>query len=791
MPFVPIQPAQQISTDVPGVSTNPLQSMGQTGKALEALGGPVANESLNVLQQVQHAEAVSSSSDAYAQGVVDSNEAYQKIKTASKDGYVTNADGSYKFNPDGSRRGITEEYRDWANDQFQDAQESMPSGQAKDMLQAKALPYYTQEIVRMQNDQHQKVVDASAASDQGMVQKLSDVLVSAPDVANAYEYSNTVSSSIQQKAGSVYEASGPNGADKMILDANHQIAASTMRGAYSQILSDARSGSSQFNRTGDVDRWLSVLDGNDSTSKQRAQAGLPTIATMLKPDTKASIRDQLIQLKRTASALDVSAANTTLSDAAAALELGQVNRVSVPAMNGLISQMQASGKWKPAEAADKRADLVAAQGIGAINTPQFALASPDEQKAMISSAGQSIYGSAQAAGGGSVAGSKAQLSFQTKAAKALQDSLSQKQEDFPDYVMQNDTSVKSVMSQLNFSDPSSLNGKGPAIQQALQKIGVYYDRNFPGNDNYSRVLSDDQSDQLSGALKNTQLNPEQTANAIKTLRTEFGSYYPEMMNDMILDGKLPESWRVAGLYASDATTQNVAAAIKGGVANEKNFTTILEGNGATKDQFNKEAGKQLSKWTTTMLNEKPGDPANSSVVSDIQGLVKNRAMQIYEAQGGGSVSDAVDSSVKELLEKNFSTEDAGPGFFGSGKSYTYRIPNQTAQQKIGELEKDQIRQFVNENNSADALKKLGVKSPPGSDDNFYAAAAKTGYYALAQNNQGYNYFYTDPTSGRIVPARVADAKGGITPLVIPISTMIQPTAKAPQARKVFNPGGGP
>lgn len=768
MPVVPIQAPQQISTDVPGASVNPLQSVGQTGRALQAQAGALGGESLEILAHIRHAEAASDSADAYSQSVVTSNSTLQEMKTRSKDGYMTNDAGDYEMNPDGSRRTLTQEYRDWANDHFQQAQDAMPSGLAKTMYQEKALPYFTGQIVHAQNEQHQIMIQSAKASDDEMTQRLSDTLVSSPDVRQAYDFSNTITTSIQQKANSVYGA--PIAQEKIRLS-NEQISESLIRGAYSQILSSSRSGSSQFTRASDVDRWLAVVDGMDPDSKQRAEAGLPTLTNMFKPDTKAALRDQLINLKKIATDLDVSATNQFLTDARARAEMGQGSPQLDHQVRGVIGQAAASGKWKPIEAADKLAEYMASRGVGLVDTPQFRLQSPAEQESSVKSGARTV--NASAAAGGPVAGGKAMQEYVKKSEEAMKKSQAEKEDDFNGYTQKNDREIGSTLGSLDFSNPASLAGKGPAIQSVIQKAKTYYDHNFPSDDTYWRVVSDDQSDKLAAVLKSPELGPEQTAQAIQVLKKEFGHYYPDLIGDMIADGKLDESYRMASYYQSDATTSSVVSAIKGAKPDEKIFQTMLSSAGTNKNDFNSAVNSKLRPWSDSLVAENPNDPQTRQNTATTNKSVADRAKQLFVQ--GMTKDKAAGAAISELLESNFSNVkvSANWGFWnGSGASYTMRIPNETATQKLGKTEKSQIIKYVQDNNTADGLKSIGLASPPSAPTDWYEKVAKTGHFAMDQGAQGYNYFYTDPTSGHVVRARSLGPDGKNAFLYIPISTMI-------------------
>lgn len=763
MPMIPIESPKPISTDVPAVSTNPLQSMGQTGRALEQVGNAVMGESLHLAAKIHHAEAVSASSEAHAQDMLDSQATFEKIKRDSPDGYVYGEGGSPRYNPDGTRRTITHEYRDWANDRYERTQLGLPTALAQQMYQERGRSFYTGEILKMQGQQEVVMAESAKASDSKMLQGFADNLVSMPDIQNAYQYSNTLSSSIMDKSGTIYPAAAT---PEMIRKNNQQIADSLIRGAHSQILNAARSGGS----TAAADRWISVLDGTDPDSKRRQSMGLPTISDMMNPDEKAVRRDQLIHLKKLAVDMDAESTSRFLADAKAAYESGHPERTSAAAVNAAIGKMVALGKWKPNEAADAKASIVAAQGVGMLNTPAFAFASPADQAGMVKTISDKIYTTAQSSGGGTLAGSQAQAAFDKAALDFSSRVQSAKQSDFPAFAQSVDPSLQAVAANLNFAMPESLRDKGPVIQESIQKTQDYAKQSGIQT---SWVVSKRQAEQLGATLSNPAYNVEQTASAVGVLRKEFGPYYPQLMEQLVSVGKVPETFRLAGYYQSETTTQNVISAIKGAKADDKVFDAVLSSRNVQPKEFSYAVNHEFAPWAQVMLAERPNDPQAVQSIQDIGLVHTSRTKEIYS---GSSLTKekASKASIDDVLGGSFTLAKVrgSMGWFSSSHDYSIRIPNQIASQPIGQIERERIVNFAKTSNSADGLKGFGMQAPPGAAPDFFERASASGYFALAQNAEGYHYFYTDPSANRVVPARTVGPDGKVMPLFVPIARIL-------------------
>lgn len=798
MPIVPVQTqAREIGTDVPGPTTFRLPEAGGLGAAIQGAGSQVASEGMAIIHQIKEAEAVTASSTAHAQDQIDSQAAYSDFSSRSKDGNAYDENGSPVLKEDGTQMSLTEQYRNWANDRFQKNQLNMPSELAQQKYQELGRNFFTQQMLKASSEEDTLSHDAAVNADSEMLQRFGDNLTGTPDVNQAYQYANTFAASVMQKTrAGIYSASD---APKIISQGYQKISELLMKGAHNQVLAGTRDGVSVMDRAAQVDYWRRVLNeddgagnGPDPHSAQRVKNGLPTISGMLNPDTKAQLDAGLIQLKKTATELDKSEFHNTVTNAVAALQMGKSDRVNPSAIFAKLNQMQAAGKIQPNEAADVKAQLVAAGGVAALQTPAFALAPSADQKRMIEAQANRIYETAQAAGGDKQAGSMIESKFRDMASKVIQDSESAKQKDFPDFIQSVDPSVKAAVSQLDFSNPQSFQDKGPIVQQVLQKTQSYYNQTYPGQPQYARVVSRDQADQLSTALKNPSLNSEQTANAVDALRKSFGPQYPTLINQMVQDSNLPASWKIAGFLSSSGSSgQDVAAALKGGPDIEKNFDSVASANMVNKAGFKKSVNEQLAPWVSTMLSQNPGDPNTEQQVSETQATVMRAAMKLYaEDNGKMGATGTAKQAVQSILGNNASIEEAKPGFFSGGRNYTYMIPNQTATTRLGDPERAQIRQFISNSSTGEALKNFGVVGPPGSGPTFLDDVAKTGRFALAPNMQGYNYFYVDPKSQRDVPARVPNGKGGVMPLFIPIEKMIQPTGQPAKPKKVFGQVGG-
>lgn len=779
MPVIPVQP-QLLSTDVPGADKEPSRLIGQTGAALEGAGNQIGGQAFNLIDKVKHAQAVSASSTALAQGMLDAQDEYASIKSNSKDGFAYDDDGKPLTNPDGSQRSITDEFRDRVNERFQKDQLEMPSALAQQMYQERAGEFYNGQVRNMNNDEDILTAHAARESEDNNKISLLNRQYSSPSVDGAYRTYQMLASQILDNDPS------PAGQER-VRKMGEELADSTLKGAANQILSDKRSGAGAINRTQEVAYWRSVVNGTDAETFRTKKNGLIPLSEMFNPNQKAARDEELIKLDGAARQMDMAAFNDQHKNSIAAITMGKPGSDQIVARSlGQINSMIAKG-MPTAVASQKRAEIMGAQALGSIYTPAFAAMNPAEQSQMIESQAKRITSAAQYPGGTKEDGAYAEQSFRDQAATVIQQINSAKQRDFPAFVESVDSSIRTDMSTLKFDVPQSLQDKGPQIQASIQKTQMYAEHSSPGMQ--APVITKDRAAQVAKALTDPNLNQQQTADSVRALSQAYGPYYPALMHQLVTQQHLDKKWEMAAFFPGPST-EDAVSAIKGGAADSKNFETLAAQKEVTPKQFNQAVADKLSPWITTFVNQNPGDPQNAQRAAAIQSVVTDRAKQIY-TQGNGNTSrdEAAALAVNSMLGKNASIEESKPGWFGSGRTFTYMIPNSDGSRSIGEPEKAQIRQFVTLKNTGDGLKSLGVVGPPNSAPTFHDDIAKTGRFSLSPNMQGYNYFYVDPRAQREVPARVPNGSGGVKPLFVPLSQMMAPTPiPGKAAPKTFGQG---
>ncbi len=459
MPVIPIEP-NLISTDVPGVDLRPRES-GVVGSALAGVGQDLARTGFGLMEQMQHAEAKDAAFREKADDMLAGEDFVTELKMKNPTGYVTDSKtGEFMTNADGTRRTITQEYREWANERFESKQRKMPSEIARQLYHQEAGNYYVSSQLSLRREED---VLKARYFDDGQVsnlQKFSDNLVSRPDVNKVYEFSNTIMGAEMAQVGSTRSSVV---ASENARKYNHQLAESVLEGGYNQVLSGIKSGNKAFNRSDSVAYWRGVLKGEDETSTLRKQAGLPTVAEMLDPDRKAALDEKFIRLADLAKDLDLSDLRRQKAEIKVALESGRGGRADLQAYRSGVEKAVREKKITEFEAgSDYISDVAESAEIGRLSKDKFALMKPSDRMVEVKKSGARVYAEAQkAAPNAKVAGSINQAEIEGRMGGYAQKLLSAEQNDFAAYLAEHDPVSRTAAAQLTSQSPRR-SGKTPS-----------------------------------------------------------------------------------------------------------------------------------------------------------------------------------------------------------------------------------------------------------------------------------------------------------------------------------------
>jgi hypothetical protein len=795
---MPIFPSDRpsISLEVPGVNVNPAAA-GAPQEALARVGAQLSQTAVGMLEQIKQSEARDAESSAYYDDFLADEEYRSKFLLTSPDGYVRDAQGTRRQNADGTPRTVTQEYRDWANARYERNQEQMPSQLAQEMYKGRAGDFFSKRIASMYTDEQRLKVSAFEQSTTSNLQRMSDSLVSAPEVNKAYTISNSLSLDIQAQAGKLI---GHPVAEQKIRASNAQVAESTLKGAYNQVLAGAKSGGNGFERSVSVEYWRDVLRGDDDASKQRKSMNLPILADMLDPDRKAQIEEDFIRLGEKAKELDRSDYNARKSEAVASLKTGRAGRVDMGYFQKTWNEAIASKKLTPFEVAQDAGELAAARQIGNVLGAPLALSSPREREQIVKKASSHAYSVAQHLmgkyGEDKTVGTTAENSVNGTLGREVNSLLSQETDDFSAFSAENFPASRRAAASLDFSNPADFARKASLVQESLREMDTIYKDHFPSDSRYWRVISRGNSKQLASTLMNPTYNTQQTAQGLKSLVSAYGDRYPELMDQMIRDGHLHEGWRFAAIMPGYLATEDVVSALKGrSEALQKNFDSIALTRGVKANDFDAAVASQVSIFVAALSQQSPNDTIQANQVSTLNLVVKTKAMQRFiESAGAVSAEEAAKQAAQALIHQNVHLVQVGGGFFGTGQKSIMAIPRWVGSRKIGDIERDQITKFAESHVDAKALKVLGVVPPTGADgrpsqfaDKFYEQIERTGRFSMDKSQRGLTFWYFDRQANRDVQGLTLDKQGNLVPLFVPLETALTPNAQTERARPVNPP----
>jgi hypothetical protein len=775
MPRFPTQPPL-ISTDVPaGPQVQPNAAI---PLAIGGLGAAVTNTSMGLLESVKKIEAQDAVAQASHQERLDADRYVKDLKVKYPTGYITKADdpSSFERNADGTRKTISQNFREWADSRYRGSQENMPSSMAQQLYKERMGQFYTQQIVDVGNDE--QVLKVRHADNQFGERRSQDanLLVDTPDTMVLYTLADQYTEDFVNHA----KANGFDIHDPQIKNTlvgmQKQYAESTVRGGIVQSLEAGPTA-----RVERVDHWLSVLEGQDNDSMRRTRNGLMTASTMIDPDQKAALKMKLLELRKVASELDITDFRARFEAAQAVLERGD------PRDRGLVSKgaiQQELGTYvmskknghqglAPSVAQEMMADLEASDQLGRLKGPE-ALSMPLPQYgAMMKHGSDLVRQNAQANGIDPVIGAKSQQAFEKKAAADYKFWESKSQEDYQKAAQMRFPEAKRMYSLLT-DDPMSVSGKGAVIQSTMKSLEVRNRRDFPGQgDLYWRVLPKELSEAWSNKLKDPKYSVQATSMAVRSMAKEYGEYYPDLMDQMIRDKNLHEGWRYAALLPGSLQTSDVVGALKADPEAVRTSLIAAAGGADISKEFDDYARVESAAFIASVAHERPSDLMSQNRAKAMAHVLSTKAKMLYIDSGGTiDVNQAIKQANEALVGRNFNM-------------FQVSTPNGKVQAKIPkslatEEETRAIRDVAERNFSKpEFLKTMKIVVPTAPDgktpsewgEEFYNQVSNT--YIPKFTKKGVKLEYQDRKNNSFVPVFTKDGHGNDVELEIPYKKMLE------------------
>jgi hypothetical protein len=810
MPTIP-QTSQLNSLDVLSPSVAVPGGTAQA-EAISRLGGIVAQDSFAILDKVKEAEAIDASSQAFYKDRFASEDQLTQLKLKYPTGYITDDSGSKVQNKDGSYRTITQEYRDWANEQFQKSQDTMPTEAAKGMYKNIAGKYYNDSLISVRGDELKARVTSFSENQDTQVQLSKNRLVDAPRVDQAYEALDSAAMQYKAQTGVLIDA---HQAHAGMVKTQAEIPEGLFHGFYNQALADPKGGPSREDK---IDYAISVLHGQDPQSLDRKGKGLPTISDTMNADQKARVEAELIRLRGVARELDKSGWDRKITTAGNQLDIearypgdaAKRRPIYLAPLYREGVQLLQSGKIDEFEFVQKVGELVAKDASSTIfSSPSFLMASPEDKQKFIDRAVQLAQANFSRVDPALVKKYPyIDATFNKEVARQMQAISDQKDgeahADFASFANFH-PDVKRLTNTLEqsqtFFNPQVLAKTGAAFKQRNDMLESLGDSYFGMKSPDFRYLSKSESQQWGQFIKSDLNNHSQVADALFSLRKADPQRYGSIIDQMIKDKNLTPEWRLALALKDRGLTADLVKTIKDGDKIRAQASGIMEANGVTPQMMKNSVMKLASPYlaSMTVMN---GDSSLAENERQIMGeVIATKAMDMYRSENGAvsntdhyaqEAVDAIFSNKYHLISgggnsvKNlFGLDAGGPTYFMIPKQIGDRV---LTSPELAQAEKNRTA-FLEPGN----LKVLGVVPPKGLDktgidpEKFYEQVQKSGRLSNKGDMTTFTVLWRNPQSGRFEMVMTAkkDRYGRPVPLTLPIDRIVKPlpapsaTPKAP------------
>jgi hypothetical protein len=809
MPTIP-GTLQPVSTDVmsPQIA---VPAGTETANAVSRLGNTIAQSSVDLLEKVKQAEAIETSSKAFFDDRYASEDYMTQLKLKYPDGYMLDDKGQKIQNQDGSYKTITQSYRDWANDRYLKNQESMPTEMAKQLYIQRAGQYFNDGMIKVRGDELVLRTQSFENDQETRKQFGMNRLVDIPDVQSAYQLIDSHTTEYKGQQGILLSG---NQVHDETMKLQQQIPEALFQGMYSQVLSEPKKGQSRNDR---IDYAMSVLQGQDPDSLRRQKLGLSTISDMMKPEQKARAEQELLRLRDVAQKLDMSDWHAKMGTAKNQVEI-ELRNPGNAAMRRQIPfaplyqqgyELLQAGKISEFEFTQNVSELIAKDAGRAIFTsPSFLLASPEQKQKFIDQAVQLAQKNFDRFTSPEIKKSypyidanfnKIVIDQLQKIASTTDQEAHKDFVDFSQYSPDIKRQTATLSANQAFTNPQVLWKMGKTLQQrthALQSMGdTYFGYKHPD----FRVISQDESQQLSGFLKNDLTNYSKAADGLMALKSADPDHYATIIDQMIRDKNLSPEWRLTLVNKNRTLTAEIVRTIKDGQKIRENANSFLEANGVKASDFDaaiqKEAGGYLA--ALTQSNQDSTVAENERIL--MRNVLVTKAMDLYRQENGArdpskyaeDVTKAFFGNQYKLISGGNSSVKKMFGLDAGGPSYAL-VPKVLGGRVLSEDELSNAESNRSAFLQPENLKTLGAVPPKGLDktgvdpEKFYEQVQSTGRLVNTGDNKTFRVEWYNREIGTYVPVTTGKkGRNGLpVPLTIPMEKIISP---APQKKPLAKP----
>ncbi len=741
MPRIPVD-SPQISQNVPGVNAPSGGEFSRVGNAIQNIGATVEQQGVQIFTSLAHTEATQTANSAYMSDRIESGNKIIQLKNQSPDGYIYKDQTAPRtpqnrvLNDDGTYRTITHEYRDWANDRYENTQKNLPY-LASTMYQQQSSPFFSQKMDGLNNDvQSMKLMSFKNDQDQ-KVQALGDIYAVDPGVAfkqngkvAGYDFHAFYDDALAVKksyldqvkpdgTGMYNQVDGEMESKKALERLSHDQVNGMVDGVYAA--KKAKDGTHMEAAAA----ARAVLAGTDPSSIARRQQGLPTISDMMNPEQKAAEDRKLISyMSEAAPTQDLNEFYRQLKEYGAAAEHGDPGAESKAVLLKKIHEYTTGGFMQPGEASEHVAFMLGQEAKGNLRGARFEVMSVKSQNAEAQVQSMNVLKGAQATAkvygldysedmGRSVEAST--LAYVNAETARIEH---EKRTDFASFMQGKDfknrprSSDAFQMGQVNFSDPIDIQNHAGTIQRGAAQIDALYATNYGTNTDYRRGggISQDASARIRGYMQNT--SADIVDKGIDNYKKAWGPRYGDMIQQLYKDDP---NFIKFDMALSQPTSVGRIALIQSAQGKSGGAEKMIEQTDPQRLKDIKTAvAKEFAPLENSMNTADPNNMNQRMYTGRYSSGSMEAAMRMA-ADNPGMSADDVAKNVYRMSAKGLPEFVKGVGKTGGflgigshGNEFDLRVPPGLSQEQ-----KDAISNNLTAHSEPEALSRMNIDRAPG------------------------------------------------------------------------------
>jgi hypothetical protein len=761
MPIIPVT-RNTISTDVADAyKPNPMQGAGIVNDQLSQTASQVSQASQQLFTQLRHAEAESEVLDAEQRQKDEISEWIKKAEYSSKDGYAYNDDGSPVLNPDGSKKALTDQYKEWSDGKYRDTQTNLSSPYAQQIYRERMGKVFLGAKEEVWNKEMGfKVSYVGNLRDERLKLQANNQSTD-PNPFKFYDNLDTERLGVKKLVGSYYSDNEAKTIDTKILKEQPD---SLFQGYVNTILGyemKERSGlvgkdTTKQSRVAIAMEALSALGANkdrngnvilDPASASRRARGMPILADEMDPDKRAAWIAKFNNIIDMSGKLDKNDWIQQMNHMGESVRMNERNADGSPrtppdVYRSMIQKgvaLHSQGSLTDLELADKILEVSTLSRQREIDSTEFFFMSPRQKEAKREELINKAMTEADALMDKHLPGKKEQLGYAgVDTRKRVSEEIDRiateadrkAKEDFPGMVIEKNPVAQEFAKTVDYSNAKNLSS--PSVRTTIARLdrvienanGQYFETsNAP-----TAYLSKQNAEQLSSLLNSRTQDTTQKQVAIESIFRANPKTYVAKIDQLVTEKKISPKWYLAlSIPDSRAFTNQLLNAISNPVPDKED---VFAAKGASIVDVKAAISRGAEPFIQHIIARNPQSPIGSVESEAIrETLLDLTARQVVN---GESPLTAANKVISSFLGERYYKVSNGGGIIMSGKSRV--IPKMVGDVPFSETDKQYFQTNWDAYKTPDAVKALNPDVPKGLDPllvpRFYENASKSLDYRM-------------------------------------------------------------